>query len=272
MNLTFNLDENFYYAFGLTVLAGLCTGLGGLLSLLYRKFNPKFLGIMLGLSAGVMLYVSFIEIFNKAKIALIFEFGEKLGYIYTVIGFFAGMLSIILIDKLIPSHNNDHDECDSDTTIKGNQNQKLLRLGVFSAIALAIHNFPEGLATFMSAIKDPTYGISIAFAVAVHNIPEGIAVAIPIYYATKSRNKAFWYSFLSGLAEPVGALIGYFILMQFFDDSPFGIVFSAVAGIMVYISLNELIPTAREYAGQRLTMIGVIVGMMIMAISLLLFL
>jgi zinc transporter, ZIP family len=269
MSLTFDLDEGFYYAFGLTLLAGLCTGIGGLLSLLYRKFNPKFLGIMLGLSAGVMLYVSFIEIFSKAKASLIIEYGEKLGYIYTVVGFFAGILSIIIIDKLIPSH--EHDNCEADTTIKGNQNQKLLRLGVFSALALAIHNFPEGLATFMSAINDPSYGISIAFAVAVHNIPEGIAVAIPIYYATQSRSKAFWYSFLSGLAEPIGALLGYFILMQFFDDSAFGIIFSAVAGIMVFISLNELIPTAREYAGQKLTMLGILLGMLIMAVSLLLF-
>ena len=269
MSLTFDLDENFLYAFSLTLLAGLCTGIGGFLSLLYRKFNPKFLGIMLGLSAGVMLYVSFIEIFNKAKLSLVTEFGEKLGYTYTVIGFFAGILVTIFIDKLIPSH--DHDKIEENSSIKGNQNQKLLRLGVFSALALAIHNFPEGLATFMSAIKDPSYGISIAVAVAIHNIPEGIAVAIPIYYATKSRGKAFWYSFLSGLAEPVGAIIGYFILIQFFDDSIFGIIFSGVAGIMVYISLNELIPTAREYAGQKLTMFGVISGMLIMAISLLLF-
>lgn len=269
MNLSFHLDEGFYYAFGLTVLAGLCTGIGGALSLVYKKFNPKFLGLMLGLSAGVMLYVSFIEIFNKAKTSLVIEFGDRLGYFYTVIGFFAGIFMTILIEKLIPTH--EHDPCEADENIKGNQNQKLLRLGVFSALALAIHNFPEGLATFMSAIKDPSYGISIAFAVAIHNIPEGIAVAIPIYYATKSRNKAFWYSFLSGLAEPVGALIGYFILLQFFDDSVFGIIFAGVAGIMVYISLNELIPTAREYAGQRLTMFGVISGMMIMAISLLLF-
>ncbi len=269
MDLTFNLDETFYYAFGLTVLAGLCTGIGGALSLIYKKFNPKFLGIMLGLSAGVMLYVSFIEIFNKAKSSLVLQFGEQMGYFYTILGFFAGILITILIEKMIPSH--DHDPCEADENIKGNQNQKLLRLGVFSALALAIHNFPEGLATFMSSIKDPTYGISIAFAVAIHNIPEGIAVAIPIYYATKSRNKAFWYSFLSGLAEPIGALVGYFILLQFFDDSVFGIIFSGVAGIMVYISLNELIPTAREYAGQRLTMIGVITGMLIMALSLLLF-
>ncbi|MBQ0147831.1 MAG: zinc transporter ZupT [Flavobacteriaceae bacterium] len=264
------MNNPFFFAFGLTLLAGLCTGIGSLLSLIYKKFNPKFLGIMLGISAGVMLYVSFVEILSKARISLGLVYGDKLGYTYAVIGFFVGMISIIGIDKLIPSHDHD-DECDDDS-IKGNQNQKLLRLGIFSALALAIHNFPEGLATFMSAMNEPSYGISIAVAVAIHNIPEGIAVAIPIYYATKSRKKAFWYSFLSGLAEPVGAVIGYFVLRQFFDDSIFGIIFAGVAGIMVYISLNELIPTAKEYAGQKITMTGVIIGMMIMAGSLLLFL
>ncbi len=262
------MNNPIYFAFGLTLLAGLCTGVGSVLSLLYKKFNPKFLGAMLGLSAGVMLYVSFVEIINKARISLIAVSGEKLGAIYTVVGFFGGILAIILIDKLMPSH--EHEEQHLHTT-KEQEDKKLYRLGLFSALALAIHNFPEGLATFMSAINEPSYGISIAFAVAVHNIPEGIAVAVPIYYATKSRKKAFWYSFLSGLAEPIGAVIGYFILKQFFDDSVFGIIFSGVAGIMVYISLNELIPTAKEYAGQKITMYGVLIGMFIMAISLLLF-
>lgn len=264
------MQNPFYFAFGLTLLAGLCTGIGSLLSLVYKKFNPRFLGFMLGLSAGVMLYVSFIEIFNKARQSLTVVFGAQLGYAYTIVGFFAGIISILLIDKLIPSHEHE-DEHEGEQNIKGKQNQKLLRLGIFSALALAIHNFPEGLATFMSAMNEPSYGISIAVAVAIHNIPEGIAVAIPIYYATKSRSKAFWYSFISGLAEPVGAVVGYFILRQFFDDSLFGIIFSSVAGIMVYISLNELIPTAREYAGQKITITGVLIGMLIMAISLLLF-
>ena len=263
------MNNPIYFAFGLTLLAGLCTGVGSILSLLYKKFNPKFLGGMLGLSAGVMLYVSFVEIINKARISLTVVSGEKLGAIYTVVGFFGGILVIMLIDKLMPSH--EHEEQQIPLNQEDND-KKLYRLGLFSALALAIHNFPEGLATFMSAINEPSYGISIAFAVAVHNIPEGIAVAVPIYYATKSRKKAFWYSFLSGLAEPIGAVIGYFILKQFFDDSIFGIIFSGVAGIMVYISLNELIPTAKEYAGQKLTMYGVLVGMLIMAVSLLLFL
>ena len=221
---------------------------------------------MLGISAGVMMYVSFVEILGKAKTSLSLAFGEKLGYSYTVLGFFIGIALMILIDKLLPHHHETKDE-ENETSDK-----KLLRLGMFSALALSIHNFPEGLATFISALDDPTYGISIAFAIAIHNIPEGIAVAIPIYYATKSRKKAFTYSFLSGLTEPIGALIGYFVLLQFIDESIFGAIFASVAGMMVYISINELLPTAQEYAGKKISTYGFIGGMFIMAVSLALFL
>ncbi|MBS7333072.1 MAG: zinc transporter ZupT [Weeksellaceae bacterium] len=266
------MDNPIYFAFGLTLLAGLCTGIGSIICLMYKKFNSKFLGFMLGLSAGVMLYVSFVEILSKAKISLVEVYGTQLGAIYTVVGFFAGIVAIILLNLLIPSHEHKTEISSDLESTEKNHTQKLYRLGVFSALALAIHNFPEGLATFMSAVNDPSYGISIAFAVAVHNIPEGIAVAVPIYYATKSRKKAFWYSFLSGLAEPIGAVVGYYMLRNFFDDSIFGIIFASVAGIMVYISLNELIPTAKEFAGQKTTMAGILVGMLIIAVSLLLFL
>ena len=252
------------FAFSLTFLAGISTGVGSLLCLLYKKFNPKFLGVMLGISAGVMLYVSFVEILTKAKLSLSTVFGEKLGYTYTLLGFFAGILIIILIDKILPHHHCEENKTETN-------DQKLLRLGLFSALALSIHNFPEGLATFLSALENPTYGISIASAIAIHNIPEGIAVAIPIYYATKNRKKAFLYSFLSGLTEPIGALIGYFVLLQFFDESIFGAIFASVAGMMVYISINELIPTANEYAGKKLSTYGIVIGMFVMAVSLVLF-
>ena len=144
-------------------------------------------------------------------------------------------------------------------------------MGMFSALAIAIHNFPEGLATFMAAMKDPTLGISIAMAIAIHNIPEGIAVSVPIYYATKSRKKAFWYSFLSGLAEPVGAIVGFVLLRSVINDASFGLVFAAVAGIMVYISFDELLPTAEEYGEHHIAISGLIAGMVIMGVSLALF-
>jgi ZIP family zinc transporter len=196
-----------------------------------------------------------------------------MGYVATVIAFFAGIAVIALIDKLIPAYENPHElnvprkiaECTLD------QKAKLMRMGMFSALAIGIHNFPEGLATFMSGLTNPTLGISIAVAIAIHNIPEGLAVSAPIFFATKSRKKAFVLSFLSGLSEPIGALIGYFALRSLFSDTTFGVIFASVAGIMVYISLDELLPTAEEYGEHHLAIGGLISGMMIMAVSLLLF-
>lgn len=261
------------FAFGLTLFAGLCTGIGSALGFFTKKTNTKFLSISLGFSAGVMIYVSFVEIFMKAKESLTNELGVKLGSWVTVIAFFGGMFLIALIDKLIPSGENPHDihkveDLDETNTVK---NQKLLRMGLFTALAVAIHNFPEGLATFISALQDPSIAIPITVAIAIHNIPEGIAVSVPVYYATGSRKKAFFYSFLSGLSEPVGAIVGYLILLPFMNDLVFGILFASVAGIMVFISLDELLPAAREYGEHHLSIYGLIAGMMVMAISLLLF-
>ena len=264
--------ENIIFALGLTVFAGLATGIGSIMSFLSKTFNPKFLAGSLGFSAGVMIYVSLVEIFVKAKDSLTAVHGIKAGNIYTVIAFFSGIALIALIDKLIPSFENPHEIKNiKEKNLDPANNKKLFRMGLFSALAIAIHNFPEGLATFMGALSDPTLGISIAVAIAIHNIPEGIAVATPIYYATKNRRKAFWLSFLSGLAEPVGALLGYFILRNVFNDSTFGVIFAGVAGIMVYISLDELLPTAEEYGEHHIAIGGLIGGMAVMAISLLLF-
>jgi len=267
------MTDDVLFALGLTLFAGLSTGIGSLMAFLSKNFNPKFLAGSLGFSAGVMIYVSLVEIFVKAKDSLTLVFGEKTGNVYTVIAFFTGIAVIALIDKIIPSYENPHEIKNiKGKTFDPENTQKLLRMGMFSALALAIHNFPEGLATFMGALADPTLGVSIAVAIAIHNIPEGIAVAIPVYYATKSRRKSFWLSFLSGLAEPVGAIIGYFILRNIFNDSTFGLIFAGVAGIMVYISLDELLPTAEEYGEHHVAIGGLIAGMAVMAVSLLLFL
>ena len=264
--------ENVLFALGLTVFAGLSTGIGSIMSFLSTKFNPKFLAGSLGFSAGVMIYVSLVEIFVKARDALTLVYDARTGYTYTVIAFFAGIALIALIDKLIPSFENPHEIRNLDIKNIGRDNDKrLLRMGLFSALAIAIHNFPEGLATFMGALTNPALGISIAVAIAIHNIPEGIAVSVPVYYATKNRNKAFWLSFLSGLAEPAGALLGYFILRNIFSNATFGIIFASVAGIMIYISLDELLPTAEEYGEHHLAIGGLIGGMAVMAASLLLF-
>ncbi len=261
-------------AFGLTLFAGLATGIGSSLAFFTKRTNTKFLSIALGFSAGVMIYVSFVEIFRKALDSLTAEFGMKAGSWMTVFGFFGGMFLIALIDKLVPSSQNPHEAhgVEELSASDKSKNHKLLRMGMMSAIAIAIHNFPEGLATFMAAIKDINIGLPIAVAIAIHNIPEGIAVSVPIYYATGSKKKAFQYSFLSGLSEPIGALVGYLLLSRFFNEATFGILFALVAGIMVYISLDELLPASEKYGEHHLSIYGLIAGMIIMSISLLLFL
>ncbi len=261
------------FAFGLTLFAGLSTGVGSALAFFAKKTNTSFLSVALGFSAGVMIYVSFVEIFVKARSELSSELGETEGYWYTTAAFFGGILFIALIDKLIPSVENPHEikKVEDMSPEKASNNQKLMRMGMFTALAIAIHNFPEGLATFTAALTEPTLGVAIAVAIAIHNIPEGIAVSIPVYYATGSRKKAFWLSLSSGLAEPVGAIVGYLILMPFLSPIVFGILFAGVAGIMVFISLDELLPAAEEFGKHHLSIYGLIAGMAVMAISLLLF-
>lgn len=281
--------DNVLFAFLLTLFAGLSTGIGSALAFFTKKSNNKFLSLSLGFSAGVMIYVSMVEIFFKAKEALVAEQGLKAGSWITVASFFGGMFLIAIIDKLIPSGENPHEMHtieeinDTDSTDnhhlkfkekhdEAQKKNKLLRMGLFTALAIGIHNFPEGLATFVAALQEPSIAIPIAVAIALHNIPEGIAVSVPIYYATGSKKKAFLYSFLSGLSEPLGAIIGYLILRPFLSDTVMGIIFGMVAGIMIYISLDELLPSAREYGEHHLSIYGLVAGMILMAVSLLLFL
>jgi zinc transporter, ZIP family len=266
--------NNVTIAFLITLFAGLATGVGSLIAFLAKSTNKKFLSVSLGFSAGVMIYVSMIEIFVKAKDSLILARGEKVGNWLTVISFFGGMLLIAIIDNFVPSGENPHEvrSIPSEEDEQEREKRGLLRTGVFTALAIAIHNFPEGLATFVSALSDIKIAIPIAVAIAIHNIPEGISVSVPIYYATGDKKKAFMYSFLSGMAEPVGAIVGYGLLRNFFNDLSFGIIFAMVAGIMVFISLDELLPAAKEYGEHHLSIYGLILGMIVMAVSLLLFL
>ncbi|MFP4697736.1 MAG: zinc transporter ZupT [Eubacteriales bacterium] len=265
--------DNILFAFGLTLFAGLATGVGSALAFFTKRTNTRFLSVSLGFSAGVMIYVSFVEIFVKANESLVEELGKRSGTWVTVLAFFGGILLIAAIDKLVPNFENPHamhsiEEIDSDEKEK---NKRLLRMGIMSAIAIAIHNFPEGLATFTATLKDPNLGLPIAVAIAIHNIPEGIAVSVPIFYATGSKKKAFFYSFISGFSEPIGAIVGFILLSRFFSELTFGILFAMVAGIMVYISLDELLPASEKFGEHHLSIYGLIVGMAVMAISLLLF-
>jgi len=271
------LDDAVLLAAALTLFAGLATGLGGAIAFYVKRTNTKFLAISLSLSAGVMIYVSLMEIMGKATEMLVQNLGVKTGNWISVASFFGGMVFIAVIDKFIPSFeerpgaHQTVNEAQDKGQATGN-NPKLLRMGLFTALAVAIHNFPEGLITFFSTLRDPVLGLSIAIAVAIHNIPEGIAVAVPIFYATGSRKQAFFWALLSGIAEPVGALLGYVLLSSFLNDTVSGVIFAAVAGIMVYISFDQLLPAAREYGDHHLSVLGLISGMAIMALSLLLFL
>lgn len=262
--------------------AGLATGIGSLLAFFTDQTNRKFLSVALGFSAGVMIYVSMVEIYCKGREALIEALGTRSGSWAAVGAFFGGILLIALIDRLIPDRENPHEihgveeldtsgeDCSPNCRDKA-MSARMLRMGILTAAAITIHNFPEGLATFVVALRDPTLGVSIAVAIALHNIPEGIAVSIPIYYATGNRRRALIYSLLSGLSEPLGALIGMALLMPFMSTAVFGVLFSAVAGIMVFISLDQLLPAAQKYGEHHLSIYGLVAGMAVMALSLLLF-
>lgn len=269
-------SQELLFAFMLTTFAGLSTGIGSAIAFFAKKTNETFLSVSLGFSAGVMVYLSFIEIFPKAYESLEAILGNGNAYRLTTIAFFGGILLTALIDRLVPSSANPHeirDASEMEESVdekEARRNKSLLRMGLFTAFAITLHNFPEGIATFLATLEDPQLGISIALAVAIHNIPEGIAVSVPIYYATGSKLKAFRYSFLSGLSEPVGALVAYFILRAVMSDLLFGIVFASVGGIMVYIAIDELLPTAEKYGAHHKVIYGFLAGMSIMALSLIL--
>lgn len=293
--------QEVWFALGLTLFAGMATGIGSAIAFFAKRTNYRFLSVATGFSAGVMLYVSFVEIFVKGTDALVKVYGNYWGHWVNAASFFGGMLLIGLIDNLVPAAENPHethseeeiaplhnpaaplpDFTDVNRHVLGDhqhnqQHTKLMRMGLFTALAIGIHNFPEGLATFLAALQDPKLGVAIAIAVALHNIPEGISVSVPIFYATGDRKKAFVYSVLSGMAEPVGAVLAYLALLLFsggdtgvIPSQVMGVLFGGVAGIMVYISLDELLPTSRAYGKGHDSLFGLVGGMLVMALSLLL--
>ena len=296
--------DKVWLALGLTLLAGMATGIGSAIAFFAKSANYRFLSVATGFSAGVMLYVSFVEIFAKGVTSLVGSFGEPLGHWLNAASFFGGILLIGIIDNLIPSEKNPHETHSDQEQAPLRDNfaplpdfqsvaanpadappgthdhrppaRNLLRMGLFTALAITIHNFPEGLATFLAALESPKIGIAIAVAIALHNIPEGISVSVPIFYATGKRRLAFFYSLLSGMAEPVGAVIG-FLALRLTAEGPNGVIppavtgalFGGVAGIMVYISLDELLPTSRAYGKGHDSLFGLLGGMALMAVSLL---
>jgi len=254
------MTHDIAFALLLSALAGLSTTIGSVLALFIRNPGPRVMTLTLGFSGGVMILVSFVELLAGGI--------EAIGFAPANLAFFGGMLVMFLIDALIPHDymaEHHHTEVkNGDPDLKN----RLLKTGMFVALGLGIHNFPEGMASFATALSDPQLGIAIAIAIAIHNVPEGLAVSAPVYAATGSRVKAFWWSFLSGVAEPAGALLAAVVLLPFLSDAMLGGLLSAVAGIMVFISVDELLPVSRAYEEEHLSIVGVVVGMAVMSFSL----
>ncbi|EHG5101944.1 zinc transporter ZupT [Campylobacter jejuni] len=286
MQFTF---EQIFIAMLLTLFAGFSTAIGSIIAFFSRKDDLRVLSLGLGFSAGVMIYISFMEILPTALKDFKNHYDSHWAELLGLACFFGGILISLLIDKLIPEDVNPHEPKKDLSELKicplpqKGQNppkfhpgeklhqintKALKRTGIFTALAITIHNFPEGFATFISSLDNLTLGIAIAIAVAIHNIPEGLAVSLPIYHATGDKKKAFIYSALSGFAEPLGAFVGALILLPFIGDLTLAISFAVIAGIMVFISLDELLPAAKTYDKAHDSLYGLITGMAIMALSL----
>src|SRR3972149_10564611 len=240
-----------------TSIAGLSTTIGSILGLIFKRESSKFMSSVLGFTAGVMIGVSFFELLPAGF--------KEVGFTRASIAFIAGFILIFLIDYFIP-----HEYIGKKEKINDGTDRKLLRTGLFVALGIGIHNFPEGMATFYSSMVDIKIGIAIAVAIAIHNIPEGIAVSAPIYKATGSRGKAFLWSFLSGVAEPIGAMLTALVLLPFINPQVLGYLLSGIAGLMVFIAIDELLPVSKSYGYLHLPIVSFIAGMIVMILSLIL--
>ncbi|HAH06817.1 MAG TPA: zinc transporter ZupT [Elusimicrobia bacterium] len=260
-------SDRFLFALMLTTAAGMATGIGSAIAFFAKRSSPKFLASTLGFSAGVMIFMCLVEILPEARESLLAQFGPTAGPWIALAAFFGGIAFTGLIDTLVPSFENPHEArgIEEMTEERRAGDRRLMRMGLFSAFALSIHNLPEGLGTFMAGLQGPAVGLPIAFAIFLHNIPEGISVSVPIYFATGDRKKAFFYSFLTGFCEPVGALLGYLLLGPFLEKG-FGLVLALVAGIMIYIAFDELLPAAHESGEHHCAVWGLIAGMAVIAV------
>lgn len=260
--------DNVWLAFTITLLAGLATVVGGVLVFLQKSPSPRMLAFGLAFAGGAMVFVSLTEIFQKSSDSFSVVYGD-VGFNYATFAFLAGLLLVMMIDRLVP---NPHETLNAHDPTFSEQNQAYIRhIGLMAAFAITAHNLPEGLATFFATLESPTLGAPLAFAIAVHNIPEGISIAAPIYFATKNKKLTLTACFLSGLAEPVGAMVGYFFLRSVLSDVVFGAVFGLIAGVMVFLALDELLPAAKRYSKGHETVYGLVGGMLVMSLSLVLF-
>lgn len=257
---------NVLTALAVCVMAAAATIVGSLIVVRGSHSNPRLLAFGLAFSGGAMVYVSLVEIFNKSISSFGEVFAPKPAYTAATLAFFAGILLLAVIDRLIPNPHAgldpDHPEAES---------TRMHRVGLLTAAAITAHNFPEGLATFFATLDNPSVGLPLAIAIGVHNVPEGVSIAVPVYYATGSKKKAIGAAAISAIAEPAGAIIGYLLLAPFLSPSVFGAVFGVIAGVMVFLALDELMPEAKRYSVGHEAPYGMIIGMSAMALSLVLF-
>ena len=254
-------------AFLVTFMAGLATVIGGILVVFFNKPSYRFLSFGLAFSAGAMVYVALTEILNKSIDSFSQSYDANLGFAFGTFAFLLGVVLVLLLDHLVP---NPHQTIENNHPELGAQ-QQLLRTGWLTLFAITAHNLPEGLATFFATLESPSLGAPLAVAIAIHNIPEGVAIALPVYMATGRRDYALLASLVSGLAEPLGAALGYFILAPFMGPMVYGSIFGVIGGVMVYLALDELLPTAKRYAKGHETVYGLVIGMASLATSLVIF-
>lgn len=244
----------------LSTFAGLSTGVGSIIAYFFKEPKKSYLSIFTGFAAGVMIYVSFVELLGTAIAEIGFALANSV--------FFFGIVLIYILDKFIP---HAHMDSELDSFHSSIDQKRVHQTGVLAAVGIALHNFPEGMAVFAVSLESISLGVPIALAIAIHNIPEGIAVSVPIYFSTGDRKKAFIYSFFSGLAEPMGALISFIFLMPFLNKMVINIALAGVAGVMVFISFDELLPISREYGNEHLSSMGLFLGMFVMMLSFIVF-
>lgn len=261
------LPQNFGIAMTMTLLAGLTTAVGAGIAFVVKKDNLKALSVGLGFSAGVMIFLSFTDIIPEAGTMLSAHFPQIHEWL-VMLGFVLGVGIAMLIDYFLPDHIDPDELLNPEEP--GLHRRQIKRAGLFTAIAICVHNFPEGMATFLTATQNLTLGLSVAVAIAIHNIPEGIAVALPIYHVTGKKRYAMLYAALSGITEPIGALIGMLLFGLFLPQIMVGMLLAAVAGIMIYLSFDTLLPLAREYGNWHLAMVGIFAGMLFIWVSLIL--
>jgi len=254
------MDPNAVHALLLAFLAGMSTLLGAAVILFFRK-SVRLITISLGFAAGIMIAVSLIELFPLSVESLVPVYGKAIGTVFAVVFLLAGMLLSIWLDRILPEPKLSVDE------VKTGDENRLFRTGIYSMLALGLHNLPEGMATFIAGYEDTALGVTIALAIAFHNIPEGIAVAMPVWYSTGKRGKAFWYTFISGAAEPIGALIACLLLRPFLTDAVMGALFALVAGIMVYIAVEELLPSSKAYGYEDWALLATMAGVCLMPLT-----